>query len=131
MTNKKNYRIGVDVTLDVIDGKWKSSILCFLGQGPQRFGQMLRYITEISPKVLTQQLRELENDGLILRTDYEQNPPKVDYRLTKSGKSLRKLLIEMSLWGENQVNEWQKQGKSVTLQTYDHSGLVKFPSSII
>lgn len=123
---KNHYRIGVDVALDVLDGKWKSSILCFLGTGPKRPGDLLRYLPTMTPKVMNQQLRALIDDGLIIRTDYQEKPLHVDYRLTPNGSTLRHLLIEMSVWGEHQVNTWQQAGHDVQLETFDHTGFDRF-----
>lgn len=119
---KEHYRIGVDVALDVLDGKWKSSLLCFMGTGPKRPGKLQRYLPQMTPKVMNQQLQALITDGLIVRTDYHEKPLHVDYRLTPNGVTLRRILIEMSLWGEHQVQTWQAAGHPVELETFDHSG---------
>lgn len=123
---KEHYRIGVDVTLDVLDGKWKSSLLCFMGTGPKRPGELRRYLPAMTPKVMTQQLKSLIDDGLIIRTDYQEKPLHVDYRLTSNGATLRRLLIEMSIWGEHQVTTWQQAGHNVSLEACDHSGFDRF-----
>lgn len=93
---KKIYQLGVEATLEVIGGKWKPIILCHLGQGPLRSGELKRRIPQVTQKMLTQQLRELEHDGIISRQVYPQVPPKVVYAITDEGKSLRELLIAMS-----------------------------------
>jgi DNA-binding HxlR family transcriptional regulator len=89
------------VTLDRIGGKWKTAILCLLAEkGPRRNGQLMRELAPITQKVLTQQLRELERDGLVARKVYPEIPPKVVYELTDSGKSLRMVLDPLCEWGK-------------------------------
>jgi len=97
---QKKYRVGVEVTLDVIGGKWKSLILYHLVSGTKRFNELKRLIPEISHKVLTQQLRELERDGVLLRRDYEEVPPKVEYELSEYGSGLIGVLDFFCHWGE-------------------------------
>ncbi len=89
----------VDVTLKVIGGKWKPVILWHLSDGPVRFNQMHRLIGGITQKMLTQQLRELESDGLIARTVFPEVPPRVEYRLTEHGRTLNPVLTAMGDWG--------------------------------
>lgn len=97
---KKKYRVGVEVTLDVIGGKWKSLILYHLAAGTKRFNELNRLIPNVSHKMLTQQLRELERDGLLLRRDYEEVPPKVEYELSEYGSGLIGVLDFFCHWGE-------------------------------
>ena len=78
----------VDVTLSVIGGKWKLLIYYHLRQGITRFGQLKRAIPRITQTMLTQQLRELEEDGIITRTIYAEIPPRVEYEVTEFGLSL-------------------------------------------
>ncbi|ABJ63079.1 putative HTH-type transcriptional regulator YtcD [Leuconostoc mesenteroides] len=94
---EKIYHIGVEATLDVIGGKWKPIILCHLGNGPIRTGELRRRIPNIAQKTLTQQLRELEEDEIIIRKVYNQVPPKVEYYLSEEGKTLREVLIAMAI----------------------------------
>jgi DNA-binding HxlR family transcriptional regulator len=83
------FTCGLDVTLRVIAGKWKPLILYFLAQdGPTRYGELRRAVRDVSDKMLIQQLKELEADGLVKRTDYKEVPPRVDYGLTPLGRSL-------------------------------------------
>ena len=90
---KKIYNIGVEATMDVIGGKWKPIILCNLRHNPSRPGELRRQIPGISQKMLTQQLRELEIDNIIVRKVYNQVPPKVEYSLSPYGETLNGLFI--------------------------------------
>ncbi|WP_251546536.1 winged helix-turn-helix transcriptional regulator [Limosilactobacillus caecicola] len=119
---RKIYHIAVEATLDVIGGKWKPIILCHLGQGTLRTGELARLIPNVSQRVLTRQLRELEADRIVQRRVYKQVPPKVEYSLTDEGRSLRDILIAMSEWGENRVQEAQEQGKDVKILNHNQAG---------
>lgn len=94
------YSCGLDAAVDVIGGKWKPLILWALSVEPRRYGQLRRAIEGISEKVLVQQLRELERDGIVHREVHEQVPPKVVYSLTPRGASLDAALEPLGLWGE-------------------------------
>ena len=95
----KEYTCGIDVTLAVVGGKWKASILWHLARQTMRFSDLQRQFTETTRKMLTQQLRELEADGLVHREVYPQVPPKVEYSLTEQGRSLSPILELMCDWG--------------------------------
>ena len=90
---------GLDVTLAVMGGKWKPFILYHLQGGPRRFGDLKRVVGGVSEKVLIQQLRELVAAGVLVRHDYRQVPPKVDYAMTPLGMSLAKALMPLCAWG--------------------------------
>ena len=96
----KVYSCGIDVTLAVVGGKWKASILWHLAQGTMRFSELQRQFADTTRKMLTQQLRELEADGLVHRRVYPQVPPKVEYSLTAKGGSLYPILAQMCQWGQ-------------------------------
>lgn len=103
---KQSYNNGVEATLGVISGKWKPQLLCYLGNRPQRTCDLRQELPAISQKVLTQQLRELEHDGIIIRRVYgERAPFKVIYELTTLGKSLGQILVQMSEWGEQRATQ--------------------------
>lgn len=89
----------VKITLKVMGGKWKPLILWFLDGKVMRFNELHRSIDGVTQKMLSQQLRELENDGLISRKVYPVVPPKVEYTLTDYGKTLHPLLGMMNKWG--------------------------------
>jgi DNA-binding HxlR family transcriptional regulator/CheY-like chemotaxis protein len=94
------YNCPVEVTLEVIGGKWKCVILWWLRRDAKRFGELMQLIPDISQKVLTDQLRELEADGLISRTEYREVPRRVEYALTTYGETLRPITDLMCRWGE-------------------------------
>lgn len=93
----------VAATLEYIGGRWKTIILYYLTSGKRRFGEIAARIPTISRKVLSQQLKELERDGLIIRKHYKEIPPRVEYSLTELGKSLSSVFKEMSIWGKENV----------------------------
>lgn len=95
----------VTATLDFIGGKWKTIILYHLSFGTRRFGALQARIPQISRKVLTQQLKELENDGLIVREQFKELPPRVEYRLSELGASLGPVFQVLSKWGRTHVNQ--------------------------
>ncbi|MGG2465931.1 winged helix-turn-helix transcriptional regulator [Streptomyces sp. RGM 3693] len=96
---KGPYECGLDAAVDVIGGKWKVLLLWALSQGPRRFGQLRRELPKISEKVLAQQLRELEADGIVHREVFDQIPPKVEYSFTELGASLNEALAPLGAWG--------------------------------
>jgi DNA-binding HxlR family transcriptional regulator len=89
----------IEVTLEVIGGVWKVVIVRELLEGTRRYGELHRRLRGVTHKMLTQQLRELERDGLLVRKVYPQVPPKVEYSLTRLGRSLSPLLGAMQKWG--------------------------------
>lgn len=97
--SKKQVGCPVETTLDVIGGRWKVLILQELFKGVRRFGELHRLLKGITQKMLTQQLRELERDGIIHREVYPEIPPKVEYSLTPLGKTLQPILDAMHQWG--------------------------------
>ncbi|MEH7301917.1 winged helix-turn-helix transcriptional regulator [Neobacillus drentensis] len=102
---KKKYNISVEATLEVIGGKWKSVILCHLTHGKKRTSDLKRLMPNITQKMLTQQLRELEADGIINRIVYNQVPPKVEYELSEYGWSLQGILDSLCAWGEKHITK--------------------------
>ncbi|NIK79189.1 DNA-binding HxlR family transcriptional regulator [Paenibacillus castaneae] len=100
---KKKYNISVEATLEVIGGKWKCVILCHLTHGKKRTSDLKRVMPAITQKMLTQQLRELEQDGIVNRKSYNQVPPKVEYELSGYGWSLKPILDSLCAWGESHI----------------------------
>ena len=95
------YYCSVELTIKVIGGKWKPIILYHLGrEGTHRFGELRQAMPNITQKMLTQQLRELEKDGLINRKVYAQVPPRVEYSLTSLGQTIIPVLQHLSRWGQ-------------------------------
>ncbi|RXZ48818.1 transcriptional regulator [Agromyces fucosus] len=89
-----------EVSIAVLGGAWKPSILMLLDEhGVLRFGELGRLLQDPTARVLTRQLRELEDDGLVIRTVYPQVPPKVEYRLSELGASATPVLAELTRWG--------------------------------
>ncbi|MBB6730626.1 winged helix-turn-helix transcriptional regulator [Cohnella zeiphila] len=89
----------VEATLSVVGGKWKVIILWRLVGGTKRFNELQRSISAITRKMLTEQLRELEKDGLIVRTVYSEVPPKVEYSLSDYGRTFLPVMQAMAQWG--------------------------------
>lgn len=102
MTKRKHdadHACPVEITLDVIGGKWKGMVLYWLLNGTARFNEIRRAVPKATQRMLTLQLRELESDGVIRRKVYAEVPPKVEYSLTEFGLSLKPILLLMRDWG--------------------------------
>jgi DNA-binding HxlR family transcriptional regulator len=109
MKRNKDYTCAlgcpVEATLDLIGGKWKGVVLYHLSDGTLRFNELRRRLKGVTQRMLTKQLRELEESGLIIRKVYAEVPPRVEYRLSKSGESLKPVIRALKLWGENYLAE--------------------------
>ncbi|MEU9191078.1 winged helix-turn-helix transcriptional regulator [Streptomyces sp. NPDC051064] len=90
----------MEATVKIIGGKWKGVILFHLLEGTMRFNELHRQMPGIAPRLMTKQLRELEQDGLVQRTVYPVVPPKVEYALTEEARSMEPLLLGLNNWGE-------------------------------
>ncbi|MGC4108183.1 MAG: helix-turn-helix domain-containing protein [Thermomicrobiales bacterium] len=102
-SNERAYRMEiecpVELTLDVIGGKWKGATLYHLIDGPKRFGELRREVPRVTQRMLTLQLREMEADGLVHREVYPEVPPRVEYSLTDFGRTLVPMIHAMMAWG--------------------------------
>ena len=107
--NCTEYNCPVGTTLDLIGGKYKALILWHLLDSTLRFGELRKVIPQATPKMLTQQLRELEEANLIIRTVYPIVPPKVEYTLSELGKSIKPILVAMYAWGADYINDNGKE----------------------
>ncbi|GAA0544317.1 winged helix-turn-helix transcriptional regulator [Chitinophaga japonensis] len=90
-------------TLQIIGGKWKPLILYLVSEDMNRFSKLSRCLPGISKHMLTQQLRELESDGILTRTAYPEVPPRVEYALTDKGRSLRIITMAILQWGQEHL----------------------------
>ncbi|MCP3929891.1 MAG: helix-turn-helix transcriptional regulator [Bacteroidetes bacterium] len=99
------YKCPVTHSMNVIGGKWKPIIVYLLSKGALRFGKLVMFIPSISRKVLTDQLREMESDGLIFREKFNEIPPRVEYSLTKSGEALIPILYSLAEWSKEFAND--------------------------
>ena len=97
--NGKTFHCPVEAALDVIGGKWKPLILWALGDEVMRFGELQKALPGVNTKMLTKQLRELEEDGIIRRKIYPEVPPRVEYAITDFGKTLIPILNALCNWG--------------------------------
>jgi DNA-binding HxlR family transcriptional regulator len=95
----KQYHCAVELTLDIVGGKWRTVILAHLKEGVHRYGELRRRMPDVSEKMLAQRLRELEADGLVVRKDFGTVPPHVEYQLTEEGRSLAPVLQALYDWG--------------------------------
>ena len=93
------FHCPVEAVLSLISGKYKCIILWHLMEGTQRYSELRRFVPQATPKMLTQQLRELESDGLVHREIFPVIPPRVEYSLTEFGQSIRPVLESMYAWG--------------------------------
>jgi DNA-binding HxlR family transcriptional regulator len=109
-----NTICGVQLTADVIGGKWKPLILFYLESETRRFGELHRLIPGITKKMLTKHLRELERDEIVHRKLYAEVPPRVEYSLTRHGRSLRSVLRLMSAWGKKHRSRYGATRARVT-----------------
>ncbi|AFI30728.1 ArsR family transcriptional regulator [Bacillus sp. A053] len=121
MSEKKNIYPNkegcpVEFTLDVIGGKWKGILFYHMIEGKKRFNEFRRICPNITQRMLTLQLRELEADGIVHREVYQQVPPKVEYSLTEFGRTLEPIVLQMKEWGESNRD---------VLESYRTNGLLK------
>ncbi len=97
---RSDTRCPAERTLRLVGGKWKILILYHLAPGSRRFSELGRLLTPVTPRMLAQQLRQLERDGIVHRKVYPQVPPRVEYSLTPAGRSLKPVIAAMCHWGK-------------------------------
>lgn len=95
----------VEVSVAVLGGSWKMTIVKLLLDGPIRYGALGRAVGPVTPRVLTRQLRELEADGIVVRTAYPEVPPRVEYSLTQLGQALEPFVAALNTWGKQYAAE--------------------------
>jgi DNA-binding HxlR family transcriptional regulator len=105
------FHCALDVTMHFIGGKWKTVVLWYLKNEKKRFSELKKLIPDITEKMLSLQLKTLEEDGIVKRTLYPEVPPRVEYELTDFGKTLLPMIEAIALWGRNLS---QKEGKIVS-----------------
>src|SRR3990172_2283381 len=99
LLNGKEFHCAMDITMNYIGGKWKTVVLWYLRKDKKRFGELKKLIPNITEKMLSLQLKDLESDGIVRRKIYPEVPPKVEYYLTDFGKTLIPMLEEIAKWG--------------------------------
>lgn len=105
LTNAKiNYQCSVIATLKLFATKWKPCILCYLTDKPMRYNELYRIIPNISRKMLSEHLKEMETDLLVIRTQYDDKLQRVEYSLSEKGKSLIPILEQLQNWGLRNIN---------------------------
>lgn len=99
--NNKEYKCPVEITIDILGGKWRALIVWHLSKNVLRFSEVQKIVPGISKKVLSEHLKELEKNKLIDRKVYPEIPPRVEYKITSKGKGLSEILDLMEKWGKN------------------------------
>jgi DNA-binding HxlR family transcriptional regulator len=124
-------RCPVDQAIELVGGKWKSLILWRLSAGTLRFGQLQRVIPQVTQRMLTLQLRELESAGLVQRTVYPDVPPKVEYALTGLGRSVVPVLESLGRWVQDHTSELRavSAAKAQTHETTPELISIRSPAS--
>jgi DNA-binding HxlR family transcriptional regulator len=115
--SQNEYNCPVGTTIDLIGGKYKSLILWHLVDATLRFGELRKLVSQATPKMLTQQLRELEEANLVIRTVYPVVPPKVEYKLSDLGMSIKPILEAMHSWGADYL---KNSGKEINCSMKAH-----------
>jgi DNA-binding HxlR family transcriptional regulator len=104
----KKFNNTIELSLDIIGGKWKMPIIWRLKEGTLRYGEIRKSLPKITHKMLTQQLRELEADEIIVRKVFQEVPPKVEYNLTLLGKSVLPIIDLLNEWGDQYLGVFTK-----------------------
>lgn len=109
----KQFHCPIEVAVNIVGGKWKLPILYQLFQGTKRYGELKRLVPAATERMLTLQLRELEQAGIVQRVTYPEVPPKVEYSLTEVGLSLKPVLQAMLEWSEKYLQEEKMRSQDV------------------
>jgi len=109
---EKHFGCPMEACMEVIGGKWKGVILGYLLGGTMRFGELKRRLPEVTQRMLTTQLRELEGHGIVDRKVYAEVPPRVEYSLTDYGRTLEPILLQMRGWGEGFLSRMASQART-------------------
>lgn len=99
--NRRDYHCALDITMDYIGGKWKTVLLWYLRNKTLRFGELKSQVPDITEKMLSLQLKKLEEDGIVKRTVYNEQPPRVEYSLTEFGQTLTPVIEAIARWGRH------------------------------
>ena len=110
IVDRRDFHCALDVTMHYIGGKWKAVVLWYLRKEKKRFGELKNLIPDITDKMLSIQLKSLEEDGIISRTVYPEIPPRVEYEYTEKGKSLIPVIEAIAHWGNEKA---RKEGELV------------------
>ncbi|CAN7670877.1 winged helix-turn-helix transcriptional regulator [Aminobacter sp. LjRoot7] len=121
MRRKQPHSCGLGPAFNVIGGKWKALILWEVHIKPRRFGELKRLVPGISEKMLIQQLRQMEEDGLLAREDFGEIPPRVEYTVTQLGTSLATALTPVGRWGEEHGAEIEERWRRREQETMSAS----------
>ncbi len=105
--DNKKLVCSLDYAMSLIKGKWKSVIICHLNESPTIFLELQRKVSGVSQKVLTENLKELENNKIIKKIVFPEIPPKVEYKLTDTGLKLFKILNQLENWGKEYISEFK------------------------
>lgn len=120
----------VEITLSIIGGKWKPVIIGLLLHGTKRFGELRRLMPGATQQMLTMQLRELEQAGIIHREVYAQVPPKVEYSLTELGRSLEPVVYQLAAWGEWYFTQNDREHYPISEDIKNHALYVEIREKI-
>ncbi|MYZ43336.1 winged helix-turn-helix transcriptional regulator [Schauerella aestuarii] len=102
---ERPFRCGMEAVVDLVGGKWKLVILFYLSRQRMRFGELQRNVGDVSEKMLSQQLKEMVADGLLLRIDFKTVPPHVEYETTAFGLDLGRAMVPVCEWGSRNMDE--------------------------
>jgi len=101
--HNEDFHCALDVTMRFIGGKWKAVVIWYLRNGKKRFGELKTHIPDITDKMLSLQLKALEEDGMVTRTVHPKVPPRVEYELTEEGETLIPIVEKIAKWGRNKA----------------------------